>query len=156
MHLSLPNDAAKGQLLVATHSWKINNEDPINPTSISVAALLYKEIMRLTILDTRATNKALRDNLKALPEFCVQVKGDVNKVNAYLMKILNQLLSQCEGADNKETSILLQISMFQMQNSGSMGQKKDNYYNNINDMANAAYKAQYAPIKLEQTSWVAF
>ena len=49
-------DAAKDQLLVAKHSWMINNEDPTNPTSISVAALLYKEIMRLTTLDTRTTN----------------------------------------------------------------------------------------------------
>ena len=78
-------DAAKDQILVAQHSWMINTENSTNPTTIPVAALLYKETMRLTTLDMRATNKALRDNLKVLPEYCVQVKGDVDKVNAYFM-----------------------------------------------------------------------
>ena len=51
-------DAAKDQLLVAKHSWMINDEEPTIPAIISVAALLYKEIMRLTTLDTRTKNKA--------------------------------------------------------------------------------------------------
>ncbi len=134
-------DAAKDQLLVAKHSWMINNEDPTNPTSISVAALLYKEIMRLTTLDTRATNKALRDNLKALPEYCVQVKGDIDKVNAYFMQNLNQLLSRGEGADDKEDILFAAYQHVpDAEFRKYMGQKKDDYYDNINDMANADYK----------------
>ena len=100
----------KDQILVAKHYWMINNENSINPTTIPVAALLYKEIMRLTTLDTRATNKALRDNLKVLPEYCLQVKGDINKVNVYFMQNLNQLLSHGEGADDKEDILFFCIS----------------------------------------------
>lgn len=47
----------------------------------------------LTNLDTR---EALRDNLKALPGYCIQVKGDVDKINVYFMLNVNQLLSQDE------------------------------------------------------------
>ncbi len=133
-------DATKDQLLVAKHSWMINNKDPTNPTSIAIAALLYKEIMRLTTLDTRATNMALSD-LKALPEYCVQVKGDIDKINAYFMQNLNQLLSQGEGADDKEDILFTayqHISDAEFRK--YMGQKKDDYYDNINDMANADYK----------------
>jgi hypothetical protein len=42
---------AQDQLLVAKHSWTMNDEDPANPTNVPVSALLYKEIMRLTTLD---------------------------------------------------------------------------------------------------------
>jgi hypothetical protein len=80
--LSSLTETAWDQLLVANHGWTLSDEDPLNPTNVPVAALLYKEIMWLMTLDTRATNKALSDNLKALPEYCVQVKGDVDKVNS--------------------------------------------------------------------------
>ena len=94
-------ESARDQLLVVKHSWILNDEDPENLTDVSVAALINKEIMRLTTLDTRATNKAFQDNLKELPEYCVQVKGDVDKINSYFIKNLNQLLSRGE-ADDKE------------------------------------------------------
>ena len=99
----------------------LDNEDPTNPTNVAVAALLYKDIMRLTTLDTRSTNKALRHNLKALPEYCVGVgvKGDVDKINAYFMQNLNQLLTRGEGAGSKEGILFATINMCQMQNSGS-------------------------------------
>lgn len=67
-----------------------------------MAALLYKEIMRLTTLDTRATNKASRDNLKALSEYFVQIKGDVGKFTPYFTQNLDQLQCKGEGADDKE------------------------------------------------------
>jgi hypothetical protein len=84
--------AARDLLLVTKQSWMLIDEDHVNPTNVAVATLLYKEVMRLMTLDARATNKALRDNLKALPEYGVQVKGDVNKINAYFMQNLSQLL----------------------------------------------------------------
>jgi hypothetical protein len=88
--LSSLTESTQDQLLVAKHSCILSDEDPINPTNVAVAALPYKEIMRLTTLDTRATNKALRDNLKALLKYCIQVKGDVDKVSSYFMQNSNQ------------------------------------------------------------------
>ncbi len=139
--LSSLTEAARDQILIAKHVWTLNDEDPVNPTNVPVAALLYKEIMRLTTLDTRATNKALRDNLKALPEYCIKVKGDINKVNSYFMQNLNQLLARGEGADGKE-DILFSAYQHVPNNEFRkyMSQKKDDYYDNINDMANADYR----------------
>ena len=77
--------SAQDQLLVAKHSWILNDEDPAHLTDVTVTALLYKEILRLSTLITRATNKALQDNPKALVEYSVQVTGDVDKVNSYFM-----------------------------------------------------------------------
>jgi hypothetical protein len=139
--LSSLTEPARDQLLVAKHSWTMNDEDPVNPTNVPVAALLYKEIMRLTTLDTRATNKALRDNLKALPEYCVQVKGDVDKINSYFMQNLNQLLARGEGADDKEDILFAAYQHVpDTEFRKYMNQKKDDYYDNINDMANADYR----------------
>jgi hypothetical protein len=106
--------------------------------------------MRLTTLDTRATNKALRDNLKVLPEYCVQVKGDIDKVNAYFMQNLNQLLSRGEGADDKEDILFAAYQHVpDAEFRKYMGQKKDDYYDNINDMANADYKTIMLKAKTE-------
>jgi hypothetical protein len=134
-------ESARDQLLVAKHIWTLNDEDPVNPTNVAVAALLYKEIMRLTTLDTRATNKALRDNLKALPEFCVQVTGDIDKVNSYFLQNLNQLLARGEGADDKEDILFAAYQHVpDAEFRKYMSQKKDDYYDNINDMVNADYR----------------
>ena len=134
-------ESARDQLLVAKHSWILSDDDPINPTNVAVAALLYKEIMRLTTLDTRATNKALRDNLKALPEYCIQVKGDVDKVNSYFMQNLTQLLARGEGADDKEDILFAAYQHVpDAEFRKYMNQKRDDYYDNINDMVNADYR----------------
>ena len=139
--LSSLTEAARDQLLVAKHSWILSDEDPVNPTNVAVGALLYKEIMRLTTLDTRATNKALRDNLKALPEYCIQVKGDVDKINSYFMQNLNQLLARGEGADDKEDILFATYQHVpDAEFRKYMSQKKDDYYDNINDMINADYR----------------
>jgi hypothetical protein len=97
--------------------------------------------MRLTTSDTNATNKALRDNLKALPEYCVQVKGNIDKVNSYFMQNLNQLLARGEGADDKEDILFAAYQHVpDAEFRKYMNQKKDDYYDNINDMANADYR----------------
>jgi hypothetical protein len=112
-------EATRDQLLIAKHSWMFSNEDPTNPTNITVAAFLYKEIMRLKTLDTCVTNKALRNNLKALPEYCVQVKGNIDKVSSYFMQNFNQLLARGEGADDKEDILFATYNMCQMPSSES-------------------------------------
>ena len=126
--LSSLTESARDQLLVAKHSWILSDKDPVNPTNIAVAALLNKEIMRFTMLYTRLTNKVLRDNLKPLPEYCIQVKGDANKVNFYFMQNLNQLLARAEGADDKEDIL---FSAYQHVPDAEcrkyMSQKKDDY-----------------------------
>ncbi len=79
--------------------------------------------------------------MKVLPEYCVQVKGDIDKVNAYFMQNLNQLLSHGEGADDKEdilSAAYQHVPDAEFRN--YMSQKKDDYYVNIKDMANADYK----------------
>ena len=111
-------------MLVAKHSWILNDKDPENPTDVTVAALLYKEIMRLTTLDTRATNKALQDNLKALLEYCVQVRGDVDKVNSYFIQNLINSCQEVREQMTRKTSCLLPISTFQMVNSENIRVRK--------------------------------
>lgn len=64
-------DVTKNQFIVAKHCWTLIDDDPTIPTNVAVAALFYKEIVRLTTLETRETNKALRDNLNALTEYCI-------------------------------------------------------------------------------------
>jgi hypothetical protein len=56
------------------------------------------------------------------------VKGDVDKVNAYFMQNLNQLLSQGEWADDKE--VILSAAYQHVPDAGFrkyMSQKKDDY-----------------------------
>ena len=64
------------------------------------------------------------------------------------MQNLNQLLSQGEGADDKE-DILFAASQHvpDAEFMKYMGQKKDDYYDNINDMANADYKTILLKVK---------
>jgi hypothetical protein len=45
-------EGTRVQLLFANHSWMFIKEDPVNPTNVAIAELLYKEIMRLMALDT--------------------------------------------------------------------------------------------------------
>jgi hypothetical protein len=121
-------EEARDQLIAAKHIWTLNDKDPINSTNVAIAALLYKEIMRLTMLNTRATNKVLWDNLKALPGYCVQVKGEVDKVNSYFMQNLNQLLARCEGADDRENILFAAYQHVpDAEFRKYMSQKKDDY-----------------------------
>lgn len=62
----------------------LSDEDPINPPDMVISALFY-EITSLFMLYTRVTNKALSDNVYGLLEYCVQVEGDVDKVNFCFM-----------------------------------------------------------------------
>ena len=56
------------------------------------------------------------------------------------MQNLNQLLSRGEGADDKEDILFAAYQHVpDAEFRKYMGQKKDNYYDNINDMANADY-----------------
>ena len=133
-------EATRDQLLVAKHYWTLIDEDPTSPTNVAVAALLYKEIMRWTTLDTRASKKALRDNLNALPEYFIQVKGDVDKISASFMQHLNQLFSWGEGADDRGDILFAAYQHVpDAEFRKCMNQKKDDY-NNINDMANVDHK----------------
>jgi len=83
----------------------------------------------------------LGDNLKALPEYCVQVKGDVDKINSYFMQNLTHLLARGEGPDDKEDILFAAYQHVpDAEFRKYMNQKKDDYYDNINDMINADYK----------------
>ena len=65
--LSSLTEAARDQILVAKHVWTLNNEDPVNPTNVPVAALLYKEIMHLTTLDTELQTKHCKTTSRPYP-----------------------------------------------------------------------------------------
>lgn len=56
------------------------------------------------------------------------------------MQDLNQLLSWGEGADNKEDILFAAYQHVPDAEFRKYSQKKDDYYDNINDMANAGYK----------------
>jgi hypothetical protein len=61
------------------------------------AAALYKVIMKCTVLDTKATNKALRDQLKDLPTVVTTVNGDIDAIHSHFTINYNQL--RARGAD---------------------------------------------------------
>ena len=85
---------------------------------------------------------ALRDNLNALSEYCVWVKGDVDKINAYFMQNLCQLLFQGEGADDKEViNFAAYNHVPDAELRKDMSQNKNFYYTNNNERATAVYKS---------------
>jgi hypothetical protein len=67
--------AARVRLLPFRGDYKINN--------VVYAPLLHKKIMALATINSVATTKTLRSNLRELPTFCSTIKGDIELLHSY-------------------------------------------------------------------------
>ena len=67
---------------------------------VKYAPLMYKIIMRLTTMDSVATNQSLRENLQALPTFAVTVQGNIDKIHKEFDKNYSQLIARGATIDD--------------------------------------------------------
>jgi len=106
-----------------------------------LAPALWKVIMRLTTLDTKMTNKALRAVIKDLPIYAVTVKGDIDLIHKRFLEHYALLKARGEEVDDKEGLLFDTYShvpdaVFRTY----MNKKKDDFYDNVNDMQNTNYE----------------
>jgi hypothetical protein len=66
---------ARVRLLPLQGDYEINN--------VLCTPLLHKKIMALATIDSVATTKTLRSNLRKLPTFCSTIKGDIELLHSY-------------------------------------------------------------------------
>eukprot|EP00956_Cyclotella_meneghiniana_P000598 scaffold658_cov52-Cyclotella_meneghiniana.AAC.1 len=108
--------------------------------NIIVAAALYKVIMKLTTLDTKITDKALRDIIQCLPAYCLQVHGDIDKVHTRFNNTYAQLKARGEDVSDKEALLFNTYAQVPDKDYRDyMKRQKDDYYDNAGDMKNATY-----------------
>ena len=107
---------------------------------IIVAAALYKVIMRLTTLDTKSTNKALRDTILDLPNYCLTVQGDIDKIHTRFNNTYSQLKARGEEVPDKEGILFATYDKVPDKDfCDYMKRQKDDFYDNCGDMKNATY-----------------
>jgi hypothetical protein len=102
MLMNLLSLSAKWQIAVYKDEYMLS--DGNNPSKlVGNSAALYKIVMRLTTLDTKSTNKTLRDRLKDLPMVAVTaLNGDIDAIHPYFNDTYSQLRACGEAVDDKE------------------------------------------------------
>jgi hypothetical protein len=58
------------------------------------APLLHKKVMQIATIDSVATTKTLRANLRELASYCVSVKGDIELVHTYFDNNHSQIIAR--------------------------------------------------------------
>ncbi len=84
--------AARVRLLFFQGDYKINN--------VIYAPLLHKKIMALANINSVATTKTLRSNLRELPTFCSTIKGDIKLLHSYFDSNYTQIIARGAMVDN--------------------------------------------------------
>lgn len=105
------------------------------------AAALYKVIMKCTVLDTKATNKALRDRLKDLPTVVTTVNGDIDAIHSHFTINYNQLRARGADIDDKEELLFAAYSNvpdFKFRK--YMDDRETDYFDSRGDMAGKDYR----------------
>ena len=128
---SLTQDA-KDQVALYEKEYELDNGAG---EKIVVAPLLYKIIMRLTTLDTKATSKTLRAAIKDLPAVAAAAQGNIDKIHEHFNANYTQLRSRGQDIDDKED--LLFDAYAQVPDDAFrkyMSRKQEDYFDNINDM----------------------
>ncbi len=67
---------------------------------VECAPLMYKVIMRLSMINSVATTQALRDNLHTLGMFASTVSGNIDKINSEFNKNYSQTIARDATVDN--------------------------------------------------------
>ena len=84
--------AARVRLLPFRLEFEIN--DVVN------APLLHKKVMAMAFIDSVATSKTLRANLRDLPAFCASVKGDIEMLHSYFDDNYSQIIARGATVDD--------------------------------------------------------
>jgi hypothetical protein len=84
--------AARVRLLPFQGDYEINN--------VIYAPLLHKKIMAPATIDSVATTKTLRSNLRELPTFCSTIKGDIELFHSYFDSNYTQIIARGARVDN--------------------------------------------------------
>jgi hypothetical protein len=64
------------------------------------APLCHKKIMALATIDSVATTKTLRSNLRELPTYCSTIKGDIELLHSYFDSNYTQIIAHGATVDN--------------------------------------------------------
>lgn len=106
-----------------------------NNKKVCNAAALYKVIMRCTTLDSKSTNKALRDKIKDLPTIAVTCNGDIDSIHSYFNDAYNQLKARGGDVDDKEDLLFQAYANVPDERFVSyIERKREDYYDGIGDM----------------------
>ena len=129
--------AAKDQVVVYKDEYELSDQGT-PPETVVVAPALYKVIMRLTTLDSKTTNKALRDIILDLPSYAVSVNGDIDLIHTRFLEHYAQLKARGEDVNDKE-GILFDTydHVPDAEFREYIHTKKSDYYHNVNDMKGA-------------------
>jgi hypothetical protein len=84
--------AARVSLLPFQGDYEINN--------VIYAPLLHKKIMALATIDSVATTKTLRSNLRELPTYCSTIKGDIELLHSYFDSNYTQIIAHSATVNN--------------------------------------------------------
>jgi hypothetical protein len=84
--------AARIRLLPFRSEFEIND--------VVYAPLLHKKIMQIATIDSVATTKTLRANLRELASFCASVKGDIEQVHTYFDNNHSQIIARGDTVDD--------------------------------------------------------
>jgi hypothetical protein len=84
--------AARVRLLPFQGDYEINN--------VIYALLLHKKVMALATINSVATTKTLRSNLRELPTFCSTIKGDIKLLHSYFDSNYTQIIACGAMVDN--------------------------------------------------------
>ena len=84
--------AARVRLLPFCMEYEIND--------VIFAPLLHKKVMQIATIDSVATTKTLRANLRELASYCVSVKGDIELVHTYFDNNHSQIIAQGDSVDD--------------------------------------------------------
>jgi hypothetical protein len=84
--------AARVRLLPFRGDYEIDN--------VIYAPLLHKKIMALATINSVATTKTLRSNLRKLPAFCSTIKEDIELLHSYFDSNYTQIIACGATVDN--------------------------------------------------------
>jgi len=95
MYLSIISsltDEGRAKLLTRSNDYTVNG--------IQSGPLLFKVLMTITTVDTRATITFIRTNMSNLDSYMSTVKGDIIKFNQYVRKLRNDLSARGETSND--------------------------------------------------------
>ncbi len=64
------------------------------------ALLLHKKVMALTTINSVATTKTLRSNLREISTYCATIKGNIDLLHSYFVNYYSQIIPQGATVNN--------------------------------------------------------
>lgn len=132
--------SARNQVALYKKEYELDDGSGTNK-KIILAPAYYKIIMRLTTLDTKMTNQALRDVIKGLPAYATKVNGDIVAIHKRFDDHYTMLKARGEDVEDKEGILFNTYSHVpDAEFRKYMKDKKDAYIEDINDMKGAKWE----------------